>query len=379
MATVSLRNVSKSFEGGAAAAVVDVSLEVEDGAFVTLVGPSGCGKSTTLRMIAGLEAASAGEIRIGDRLANDVHPADRDVAMVFQSYALYPHMSVFDNIAYGLRRRRVDRREIGRRVEEVAELLHLEGLLQRKPAQLSGGQRQRVALGRAIVRRPSVFLMDEPLSNLDAQLRVGMRTELLKLHASLGITTIYVTHDQVEAMTMSERVVVMNRGRVEQQGPPLQVYARPDTLFVARFIGTPPMNVVEGRVDLAGSTPRFVGGQIAFPAVGLSHAAGRDMVAAIRPQQLFAIGPEQPGSRADVHIGDARVEIVEHYGPESFATISCGDKTLTASVAPGAPFGHGAPAQLWADPRQVLFFDRTSGLRIDADVSATEERRWISA
>ena len=256
MATVRLRGIGKSF-GAGAAAVEDVTLDVEDGAFVTFVGPSGCGKSTTLRMIAGLEAATSGEIWIGDRLANDIHPADRDVAMVFQSYALYPHMSVRDNIAYGLKRRRVERSEIAARVDEVAALLQLGELLQRKPSQLSGGQRQRVALGRAIVRRPAVFLMDEPLSNLDAQLRVGMRTELLRLHAKLGITTIYVTHDQVEAMTMAERVVVMNKGRVEQHGPPLELYQRPDTLFVAKFLGTPPMNLIEGTLERAGSGARL--------------------------------------------------------------------------------------------------------------------------
>jgi sn-glycerol 3-phosphate transport system ATP-binding protein len=337
MATVSLRNVSKSFEGGAAAAVVDVSLEVEDGAFVTLVGPSGCGKSTTLRMIAGLEAASAGEIRIGDRLANDVHPADRDVAMVFQSYALYPHMSVFDNIAYGLRRRRVDRREIGRRVEEVAELLHLEGLLQRKPAQLSGGQRQRVALGRAIVRRPSVFLMDEPLSNLDAQLRVGMRTELLKLHASLGITTIYVTHDQVEAMTMSERVVVMNRGRVEQQGPPLQVYARPDTLFVARFIGTPPMNVVS-----------------------LPSLTGEGILLGIRPEHI----------RLDPAGLAAKVETVEYLGADSIVTCRVGAEQLTVRLPGQVDFARASEANLAWDPEATHHFDAANGLRVERAAAA---------
>ncbi len=365
MAMVSLKGVRKSFGGGAAAAVEDVTLDVADGAFVTFVGPSGCGKSTTLRMIAGLEATTSGEIWIGDRLANDIHPADRDVAMVFQSYALYPHMSVFDNIAYGLKRRKVERREIAARVEEVAALLQLGDLMQRKPAQLSGGQRQRVALGRAIVRRPAVFLMDEPLSNLDAQLRVGMRTELLRLHAKLRITTIYVTHDQVEAMTMAERVVVMNKGRVEQHGPPLALYSHPDTLFVARFLGTPPMNLIEGRLDATTGGARFAGQGVALDLPGLAACAGRSIVAAIRPQQIEALSPGEAGKGMPVTLGTATVEVVEHYGPESFATLSLDGRLLTVSVDPASRLSPGAAAKLWADPASVLLFDAATGRRLD--------------
>ena len=365
MATVSLRGVGKSF-GGSTAAVEDVTLDVDDGAFVTFVGPSGCGKSTTLRMIAGLEAATSGEIWIGNRLANDVHPADRDVAMVFQSYALYPHMSVRDNIAYGLKRRRVERREIAARVDEVAALLQLGELLERKPQQLSGGQRQRVALGRAIVRRPAVFLMDEPLSNLDAQLRVGMRTELLRLHAKLGITTIYVTHDQVEAMTMAERVVVMNKGRVEQHGPPLELYHRPATLFVAKFLGTPPMNLIEGEIGQAGAGARFAGRGVALDLPAFASPGCRRVVAAIRPQQMLALPPgETPASRA--RLGTATVDVVEHYGPESFATLFAGGQPLTATLDPLSRLATGDTVHVWAEPSSVLLFDAATEQRLEAD------------
>jgi ABC-type sugar transport system ATPase subunit len=362
MATVRLQGVGKSF-GAGAAAVEDVTLDVEDGAFVTFVGPSGCGKSTTLRMIAGLEAATSGDIWIGDRLANDVHPADRDVAMVFQSYALYPHMSVRDNIAYGLKRRRVERREIAARVDEVAALLQLGELLQRKPSQLSGGQRQRVALGRAIVRRPAVFLMDEPLSNLDAQLRVGMRTELLRLHAKLGITTIYVTHDQVEAMTMAERVVVMNKGRVEQHGPPLELYQRPDTLFVAKFLGTPPMNLIEGTLERAGDGARFAASNFALDLPAFASFSGRTVVAAIRPQQLLAQPPGEAPAAGRARLGTATIDVVEHYGPESFATLSADGQSLVAAVDPTSRLAAGDAVHLWTEPSAVLLFDAATGRR----------------
>jgi ABC-type sugar transport system ATPase subunit len=366
MATVRLRGIGKSF-GAGTAAVEDVTLDVEDGAFVTFVGPSGCGKSTTLRMIAGLEAATSGEIWIGDRLANDIHPADRDVAMVFQSYALYPHMSVRDNIAYGLKRRRVERREITARVDEVAALLQLGELLQRKPSQLSGGQRQRVALGRAIVRRPAVFLMDEPLSNLDAQLRVGMRTELLRLHAKLGITTIYVTHDQVEAMTMAERVVVMNKGRVEQHGPPLELYQRPDTLFVAKFLGTPPMNMIAGKIEQAGSGARFTASNFALDLPGFASFSDRTVVAAIRPQQLLAQPPGKAPPAGRAELGTAAVDVVEHYGPESFATLSADGQSLVAAVDPTSRLAAGDTVHLWTEPSAVLLFDAATGRRLADD------------
>src|SRR6187431_2647856 len=253
MAEVSVRKVVKEYDGGVQA-VKGIDLEIADQEFVVLVGPSGCGKSTTLRMIAGLEEITAGEIWIGGDVVNDVPPRERDIAMVFQNYALYPHMSVFDNMAYGLKIRKMPIAEIKQRVDKAAGILELGHLLDRKPRQLSGGQRQRVAMGRAIVRQPQVFLFDEPLSNLDAKLRAQTRLEIQKLHAELGVTSLFVTHDQVEAMTLGERLIVMNGGRMEQFGTPEEVYGRPATTFVAGFIGSPPMNLVRGHADGVGFT-----------------------------------------------------------------------------------------------------------------------------
>jgi multiple sugar transport system ATP-binding protein len=258
MAGVTYANVWKRFDG--TVAVKDFSLDIEDGEFIVLVGPSGCGKSTALRMLAGLERVTDGRIRIGDRVVNNVAPASRDIAMVFQSYALYPHMTVYDNLAFGLRNARVPRREIDERVRRAGEILRMSELLKRKPKQLSGGQRQRVALGRAIVREPAVYLMDEPLSNLDAKLRVETRAEILKLQDRLGTTTIYVTHDQVEAMTMGDRIAVMNSGVLQQVGTPRELYEHPRNVFVAGFIGSPAMNFVPGGlVDGAGGSGQIVG------------------------------------------------------------------------------------------------------------------------
>jgi len=260
MAELSFRDVKKSYAG--LQVIHGVSMEVKDGEFVVIVGPSGCGKSTLLRMVAGLEPISAGEIRIGARVVNDLEPKDRDIAMVFQNYALYPHMSVYDNMSYGLRIKGFSKQEIETRVQKAAAILELKPFLERKPRQLSGGQRQRVAMGRAIVREPAVFLFDEPLSNLDAKLRVQMRAELQALHRRLGTTSLYVTHDQVEAMTLAHRMIVMNAGRAEQIGAPLEVYARPATTFVASFIGSPPMNLVpqerDGRRLLFGIRPEHL-------------------------------------------------------------------------------------------------------------------------
>ena len=260
MAELSFREVKKSYAG--LQVVHGVSMEVKDGEFVVIVGPSGCGKSTLLRMVAGLEPITSGEIRIGPRVVNELEPKDRDIAMVFQNYALYPHMSVYDNMSYGLRIKGFSKSEIETRVRRAAEILELKPFLDRKPRQLSGGQRQRVAMGRAIVREPAVFLFDEPLSNLDAKLRVQMRAELQALHRRLGTTSLYVTHDQVEAMTLAHRMIVMNAGRAEQIGAPLEVYARPATTFVASFIGSPPMNLVpqsrEGRNVLFGIRPEHL-------------------------------------------------------------------------------------------------------------------------
>jgi sn-glycerol 3-phosphate transport system ATP-binding protein len=258
MAGVTLQGVRKIY-AGSVEAVKGVSLDIEDGSFCVLVGPSGCGKSTLLRMIAGLETISGGTVRIGDRVVNEIEPADRDIAMVFQNYALYPHMSVYNNMAYGLRNRGTPNDEIDKRVREAARILAIESFLDRRPRALSGGQRQRVAMGRAIVRKPQVFLFDEPLSNLDAKLRVQMRVEIKRLQRSLGVTSIYVTHDQVEAMTLSDKLVVMNAGRIEQVGVPSDVYRRPETRFVATFIGSPPMNILPGTVEGPGRVA--IGGQ----------------------------------------------------------------------------------------------------------------------
>jgi multiple sugar transport system ATP-binding protein len=290
MATLSLRNINKIYPNGTQA-VFDFNLEIADKDFVCFVGPSGCGKSTTLRMIAGLENISSGELYINDRLVNDVAPKDRDIAMCFQSYALYPHMSVYENLAFGLRLRRVDRREINHRVKEAAQILGLTPYLQRKPRDLSGGQQQRVALGRAIVRHAKVFLMDEPLSNLDAKLRVSTRGELIKLHKRLGATTIYVTHDQIEAMTMATKIVVMKLGRIQQVGIPKEIYDHPANVFVGGFIGTPPMNFINGVVTEDGVFTAQDGTKIEVPAGKLELVKskgfiGKQVFLGIRPEDI---------------------------------------------------------------------------------------------
>jgi sn-glycerol 3-phosphate transport system ATP-binding protein len=291
MASVRLDSVRKVYLGKVEA-VKGVSLDVPDGAFVVLVGPSGCGKSTLLRMIAGLETITSGEIRIGGRRVNDIEPAERDIAMVFQNYALYPHMSVYDNMAYGLRNRRMPKPQIAERVAETARLLGIEPFLKRRPRELSGGQRQRVAMGRAIVRDPQVFLFDEPLSNLDAKLRVAMRMEIRRLHDRLGATSIFVTHDQVEAMTLADTVVVMNEGAIEQTGAPTEVYRRPATRFVATFIGSPPMNILPGRIVAAGRVEIAGGTQLSFDASGFEAEPGFAVEVGIRPEDLRLAAPD---------------------------------------------------------------------------------------
>ncbi|HEX2725850.1 MAG TPA: sn-glycerol-3-phosphate ABC transporter ATP-binding protein UgpC, partial [Beijerinckiaceae bacterium] len=287
MAAVEIRNVRKAF--GATAVIHGVSVDIADGEFVILVGPSGCGKSTLLRMIAGLENITAGEIRIGERVVNNVPPKERDIAMVFQNYALYPHMTVADNMAFSLKLRRAPKAEIDTRVQRAAAILGLSQLLGRYPRQLSGGQRQRVAMGRAIVRDPQVFLFDEPLSNLDAKLRVAMRTEIKELHQRLKTTTVYVTHDQIEAMTMADKIVVMHDGIVEQMGAPLELYDHPDNLFVAGFIGSPAMNFIKGRIDNGG----FVAdGGLKLPLRSAPAAsAGKPAIYGIRPEH-FRLAPD---------------------------------------------------------------------------------------
>ena len=360
MASLTIENVAKVF--GDSRVVDDFSIEITDGEFLVLVGPSGCGKSTTLRMIAGLEGIDGGTIDIGGTVVNDLHPADRDVAMVFQSYALYPHMSVYDNIAYGLKRHGVPRAEIESRVTTVTEMLKLQELLRRRPGQLSGGQRQRVALGRAIVRKPAVFLMDEPLSNLDAKLRVEMRGELSRLHASLGVTTVYVTHDQVEAMTMGDRIVVMNDGRIEQIGTPAEVYNAPASLFVARFLGLPEINIIPGH--FAGDGTTFTAADVAmnFPA-DIGASASGDVLLGLRPQALFGSPDSDVGAEAH-RIGEATVTAVEHHGPESFADCRLGEVELTVQVNPAAPVRIGTKLAIGADLSSPHFFSPGTGRRI---------------
>jgi multiple sugar transport system ATP-binding protein len=282
MAGLELQNIAKSY--GAVSVIEGINLSVSDGEFVALVGPSGCGKSTILRMVAGLEDITDGEIAIGDKIVNDLTPRERNIAMVFQSYALYPHMSVYKNMAFNLELSGKPKAEINARVHQAARMLELESLLERKPSQLSGGQRQRVAMGRAIVRDPAVFLFDEPLSNLDAKLRVQMRTEIKALHKKVGVTSIYVTHDQVEAMTLADRVVVLNHGVIQQQGSPMELYRRPANLFVAGFIGSPAMNFFEATVE--DNTARTATG-LAFPYTpAASVTAGQSVVVGVRPEQL---------------------------------------------------------------------------------------------
>ena len=335
MAKVTVNHVSKIFpgeKGRNVTAVEDVNLEIADREFVVLVGPSGCGKSTTLRMIAGLEEISRGDIYIGDRRVNEVAPKDRDIAMVFQNYALYPHMNVFDNMAFGLRLRKYAKTEIKKRVNDAAGILGIEGLLDRKPRALSGGQRQRVAVGRAIVRQPKVFLFDEPLSNLDAKMRVQMRTEIKKLHQRLQATMIYVTHDQIEAMTMSDRIVVMNNGKVQQTDSPLKLYNEPDNIFVAGFLGSPPMNFINGEMKQERDAVVFKemqGGTIEVrfkdrPRVG--EFLGKPMVLGIRPEDIELAQFSKTGNTPASF--PAIVDIVEPMGAETNLYLQTGAHTI---------------------------------------------------
>lgn len=315
MANISLKNIKKIYPGNVVA-VQEFNLEIEDKEFIILVGPSGCGKSTTLRMIAGLEDISEGELYIGDKLVNDVAPKDRDIAMVFQNYALYPHMTVFDNMAFGLTLRKVPKAQIRQQVEEAAKILDIEHLLDRKPKALSGGQRQRVALGRAMVRNPAVFLLDEPLSNLDAKLRNQMRTEISKLHKRLGTTFVYVTHDQTEAMTMGDRIVVMKDGFIQQIDTPQNLYNKPCNLFVAGFIGTPQMNFINGTIVKTenGYAAEFAGRRVSLPeskSENLSAFAGKEVVLGIRPEDI-SVGNE--GSDAI----ELQVDLAELMGAEMY-------------------------------------------------------------
>jgi multiple sugar transport system ATP-binding protein len=363
MAQVSIRKVVKAYEGGVQA-VKGIDLEIADHEFVVLVGPSGCGKSTTLRMIAGLEEITGGEIAIGGTVVNDIPPRDRDIAMVFQNYALYPHMSVRENMAFGLMLRKFPKAEIERRVQNAARILDIGELLERKPKALSGGQRQRVAMGRAIVRDPKVFLFDEPLSNLDAKLRVQMRTEIKKVHQTVRTTTVYVTHDQVEAMTLADRVVVMNHGIIEQVGPPQELYHRPTTRFVAGFIGSPAMNFIPARIEQAsGALNLVLTGDIRLPVPAERSAryapqAGREVLLGIRPEHLTE--PRQ--GRAGYAPIEVTPEVIEPMGMETLVHFHLGPaRDLCARLDPTVPAEPGRAMQLTADLSNMHLLDPESG------------------
>src|SRR6185312_1959539 len=357
MVKVSIRALNKKYDNGFHA-VKDVDLEIRDKEFLVLVGPSGCGKTTTLRMVAGLEEITSGEILIGDRVVNELPPMDRDIAMVFQNYALYPHKTVFDNMAFGLQMRRYSQDEVKKRVREAAEILGIEVLLERKPRQLSGGQRQRVAVGRAIVRHPQVFLFDEPLSNLDAKLRVQMRVELKRLHERLETTAIYVTHDQVEAMTLCSRVVVMKDGWVQQVGEPLEIYGRPANKFVAGFIGSPAMNFLPVTVsETNGSTfLETTGLRTKVPAEkanALKAYKGQQVTLGIRPEDL------RVGSGADSSdlAFDAVVEVVEPLGSEILLNVSVGGQSVVCRVEPSIKAKPHEKIRMAFVPERIHFFD----------------------
>ena len=367
MAEIRLAHLTKRFDG--TTAVRDVNLEVKDREFMVLVGPSGCGKTTVLRLIAGLEEPSEGEIWIGDRLVNNLEPKDRDIAMVFQNYALYPHMTVEDNIAFGMRLRKMAPAEITRRVQEAAEMLGIGSLLSRRPAELSGGQRQRVALARAIVREPAAFLMDEPLSNLDAKLRLQTRAELVKLHRRLGITTLYVTHDQVEAMTMGDRIAVMRDGQVQQVDTPLGLYNHPASKFVAGFIGSPAMNFVEGeilasngdmRVD-AGSFTLTVPPQKRGP---LQAYAGRPIILGLRPTDLFDARQSPPIEAEPGNKLEGKVEVVEQLGAESIIHLRAGQDELLVKVDGSAMAQTDTEMPVLVDLNRLHFFDPETESRV---------------
>jgi multiple sugar transport system ATP-binding protein len=352
MATVTIRGLNKKYDNGFHA-VKDVNLEIRDKEFMVLVGPSGCGKTTTLRMVAGLEEISSGEVRIGEQVVNDLPPMDRNIAMVFQNYALYPHKTVFGNMAFGLQMRGYAKDEVTKRVREAAEILGIEALLERKPRQLSGGQRQRVAVGRAIVRHPQVFLFDEPLSNLDAQLRVQMRVELKRLHVQLETTAIYVTHDQVEAMTLGDRVVVMKDGRVQQVGEPLELYGRPANRFVASFIGSPAMNFVDVSISSDGLWAETEGLRLRIPERVRSHG-GRRLTLGVRPEAL------RIANGSDEHSFATTVDVVEPLGNEILLNFRAGGVAMVARVDPAVRVKMHDNIRLALDPQRLHFFDSSS-------------------
>jgi len=370
MATVTFEHVTKKY--GEVLAVDDLNLEINDGEFMVLVGPSGCGKTTSLRMIAGLEEITGGTLRIGSKIVNDVAPKDRDIAMVFQSYALYPHMTVRDNLAFGLKLRKVPKPEIERRVKEAADTIQLSNLLDRKPKELSGGQRQRVALGRAIVREPAVFLMDEPLSNLDAKLRVQTRAEIARLHQRLGTTMVYVTHDQVEAMTMGTRIAVMSDGLLQQVGTPQELYDNPDNKFVAGFIGSPSMNFATVTASGTGDAAVLTGSGLSIPLPPRLRAAadsvhGKTLIAGFRPEHLDIGDPS-----SNVASFQAKADVVEYLGNDELLHLSLGGMDLVAIVSSSHVVKPGDLLSLRLPLDKLHLFDSETGdvIRGEAPVAA---------
>ncbi len=358
MAEIRLDKVHKSY--GQEDVIHGIDWHIREGEFVVIVGPSGCGKSTLLRMIAGLEKITRGEISIGDRIVNDLEPAERDIAMVFQNYALYPHMSVYNNMAYGLKIRGLGKDEIKQRVNRAAEILEIGEYLNRSPRQLSGGQRQRVAMGRAIVREPSVFLFDEPLSNLDAKLRVQMRLEIKKLQERLGITSVYVTHDQVEAMTLGHRLMVLNGGHVEQLGTPIELYEHPATLFVAGFIGSPSMNFLDASISEDGKNAMFPGGSALTLAANFATHAGKRVTIGLRPEHLL-VDEDQTDTTSHT------VQVVEHLGADTLVhgTFGSGNSDLTVRLNGIRTIRQGEILPLAIDPGNIHVFDPDTGKRLE--------------
>ncbi len=367
MARVAFEHVYKIFNK--TEVVHDISIDIKDKEFLVLVGPSGCGKSTCLRMVAGLEEPTDGDIYIGDRVVNGVDPKDRDIAMVFQNYALYPHMTVFDNMAFGLKLRHFPKNEIGKRVQEAAGILGLEQLLKRKPKELSGGQRQRVALGRAIVREAQVFLMDEPLSNLDAKLRVATRAEIIKLHQRIQTTVVYVTHDQTEAMTMGDRIAVLNGGIIQQLGVPQELYDHPSNLFVAGFIGSPSMNFFPNAKVITDNGVKIVlegVGQVPVPALYADRAksaAGRNMTFGVRPSHLedAAVVKESSVEGVENSIIEGNVDVVENLGNELQVYLTAAGRSIVATLNPRSSVAPGKRVRLFVDSDHIHLFDTDSG------------------
>ncbi|RAV09704.1 ABC transporter ATP-binding protein [Paenibacillus contaminans] len=367
MARVEFKNVVKEYvdeKRGNFTAVTGSDFIINDKEFVVFVGPSGCGKSTSLRMMAGLERQSSGDIIIGDRIVNDMHPKDRDIAMVFQDYALYPHMTIRENLSFGLKNLKRPKDEIERKVAEAANILGLTDMLERKPRELSGGQRQRVAVGRAIVRDPQVFLFDEPLSNLDAKLRVQVRVELAELHKRLGATIVYVTHDQVEAMTLGERIVVMNKGTIQQIASPTELYNKPNNMFVAGFIGSPAMNFIDSRIE--GGRAFFEGGSIALDDAmtsGLKAYEGKPVVMGIRPEHIY--GDDFVHIASKEHTIVAQVQVIENLGAENLVYFRIGSRMVTARVNPVTEARIGQTKTFVVDRSKLVFFDPSTEVRIE--------------